>query len=434
MTNLASPPAAGAPGVVRRQVAAVVARVREQMDGTPGRLRRAAVLAVLVALVFGVTGGQAFRLRADAISAARDDAAQLVRLQTIHTDLVRADASATNAFLVGGLEPAEQRAEYVEALDSAARLVSEAARAQPADADALGVLNAHLLEYSGLVESARANNRQGYPVGAQYLRDAGSLLRSEALPILAALVDANEQRVADAFRFAGLSWAWLLVGSLLALAVLTAVMVWLARRTRRVLNPPLTVAGVAVLLGALVGTIAMIDVQGDVDRVRDGPYAASVAVARARIAAFDAKSNESLTLIARGSGAAFEQTWQESSARAAEQTERLAGLDVDDQDLPEVLGEWTKRHAEIRAKDDGGSWDAAVTLATSTGKGSSNAVFDSFDARSRWVLEKTSGETADRLSDPGPRMGVIGLLALVIGLLAGVCAWWGFALRLEEYR
>ena len=163
MTNLASPPAAGAPGVVRRQVAAVVARVREQMDGTPGRLRRAAVLAVLVALVFGVTGGQAFRLRADAISAARDDAAQLVRLQTIHTDLVRADASATNAFLVGGLEPAEQRAEYVEALDSAARLVSEAARAQPADADALGVLNAHLLEYSGLVESARANNRQWAP-------------------------------------------------------------------------------------------------------------------------------------------------------------------------------------------------------------------------------------------------------------------------------
>ena len=44
-----------------------------------------------------------------------------MRVQDIQTSLLRADALATNAFLVGGLEPAEQRAEYDEAIDDVLR-------------------------------------------------------------------------------------------------------------------------------------------------------------------------------------------------------------------------------------------------------------------------------------------------------------------------
>ena len=44
--------------------------------------------------------------RSDEIGDMRADAAQLVRLQDARTSLVAADAAATNAFLVGGLEPA----------------------------------------------------------------------------------------------------------------------------------------------------------------------------------------------------------------------------------------------------------------------------------------------------------------------------------------
>ena len=45
------------------------------------------------------------------------DTDQLIRVQAIQTNLLRADADATNAFLVGGLEPAEQRAAYDDAID-----------------------------------------------------------------------------------------------------------------------------------------------------------------------------------------------------------------------------------------------------------------------------------------------------------------------------
>ena len=37
-----------------------------------------------------------------------------MRIQAIQTNVVQADADATNAFLVGGLEPAAQRADYTD--------------------------------------------------------------------------------------------------------------------------------------------------------------------------------------------------------------------------------------------------------------------------------------------------------------------------------
>ena len=47
---------------------------------------------------------------------AEADAAQLIRVQQIQTNLLIADATATNAFLVGGLEPPAQRAPYDQAM------------------------------------------------------------------------------------------------------------------------------------------------------------------------------------------------------------------------------------------------------------------------------------------------------------------------------
>ena len=100
-------------------------------------------------------------------------------MQKIQTNLLSADATATNAFLVGGLEPPAQRASYDQAMTTPARLIAEAAQAQPADAEALAALNQELVSYAAAIEQARANNRQGLPVGAQYLRNASAQLRAD---------------------------------------------------------------------------------------------------------------------------------------------------------------------------------------------------------------------------------------------------------------
>ena len=156
-------------------------------------------LGVLAAIVLGAISANALLSSQAAVARAANNTAQVVRAQSIHVDLLRADAVATNAFLIGGLETPESRARYQDAMSRVATGVAEAAAAQPADGTALGALSEQVQTYAALVEQARTNNRLGLPVGAQYLTQASAGLRADAIPIISAVVAANEQRARDEF-------------------------------------------------------------------------------------------------------------------------------------------------------------------------------------------------------------------------------------------
>uniref|UniRef100_UPI0018F24ACA hypothetical protein n=1 Tax=Actinotalea solisilvae TaxID=2072922 RepID=UPI0018F24ACA len=436
----AAPRTAGtAGGVVLAPAAALAAATgpvvapRPGSRPTPARMRLVAVGLVVVGLLVGLAGGASFAAADAATDRADANAAQLVRLQELQTRLVSADASATNAFLVGGLEPADRRAVYDDAMAAATRLVAEAARAQPADGTVLAALNTAVLDYAADIEQARAANRQALPVGAQYLRNASAALRADALPALAALIDANQERVAAEFSAARSAWVLAVLASLLGLGAVVAASVWLARRTHRYVNLPLAGAGL-VLLVLLVGSaVTLGSVAAEVDRVRTGPFAAATALSEARLAAFDAKSNESLTLISRGSGQAFEEAW-------------VASSDVVDRGLAEAAGtgsvadlrtDWdayATLHADLRALDDGGAWDDAVAAATSTEPGTADAAFASFDATLGAALAAASGEASDALADARGGLLVGAALAALAGLAVAVLSWNGISRRIEEYR
>jgi hypothetical protein len=428
-----SQPAGSVPTVAGR-VDDVRASLRRSLSGTPGRLRVLALLTVAVSLIFAIGAYSAFGSADAALRRAGENAAQLVRIQAIHTNLVRADAGATNAFLVGGLEPASQRASYTAAMEQTSRLIAEAAKAQPADGPALGALNTSVLTYAGLIEQARATNRQALPVGAQYLRVASSGLRSDALPILDALVKANDARVRSEFDAARGASTVLITSGLLALLVLIGGLVWLARRTHRYVNAPLAAATVAVLVTLVVGVIVLSSVGSRVNTVRDGSYAATLATATARIAAYDAKSNESLTLIARGSGSAFEKTWQTSSKVVTDQSAAAARLSSDAAGMGGLWTKYAATHKQIRAADDGGNWDGAVRQAIGSDPTSANATFNAFDTSSGAALASSSRTATDSLDAPRTWLVIIGWLGLLVGIAAAVSAWWGVSLRLEEYR
>ena len=406
---------------------------RRAMSGTPGRMRILALLTIAVSLIFAVAAFSTFGATDDALRRGGANTTQLVRIQAIHTNLVRADADATNAFLVGGLEPADQRVNFTTSLAQASRLIAEAARAQPADGPALGALNSAVLSYASLIEQARATNRQALPVGAQYLRLASSGLRSDALPILDALVKANDARVSAEFDNATGS-APLIAFGVLALLVLIGGIVWLSLRTHRYLNAPLAAATAAVLVTLVVGSIALAAVASRVDQVRTGPDAATLATAKARIAAFDAKSNESLTLIARGSGSAFEKAWVSSSTVVTAQSATAAQRSGDAANMGALWAGYVKTHEQIRKADDGGQWENAVTQAIGTGATSANATFDAFDARSGAALTSSSRAASDSLDAPRTWLSFAAWLGLLVGIAAAVSAWWGVSLRLEEYR
>jgi hypothetical protein len=419
---------------VSGRVGDVTASLRRAMSGTPGRLRVLTLLTIAVSLIFAIAAYSTFGAADDALRRGGDNTTQLVRIQAIYTNLVRADADATNAFLVGGLEPAVQHADYTSSLAQASRLIAEAATAQPADGPALGALNSSVLTYAGLIEQARATNRQALPVGAQYLRGASSGLRSDALPILDALVKANDARVSTEFDNATGASAALIASGVLALLVLIGGMVWLSLRTHRYVNPPLAAATAAILVTLVVGSISLAVVSSRVSQVRDGSYAAALATARARIAAFDAKSNESLTLIARGSGSAFEKAWLSSSKIVTAQSATATRLSLDAAKMGSLWAGYVGTHTQIRKADDSGRWEDAVAQATGTGATSANATFDTFDASSGAALTSSSMAASNSLDAPRTWLPFAAWLGLLVGIAAAVSAWWGVSLRLEEYR
>jgi hypothetical protein len=397
-------------------------------------MRLVSAALVVVGLLVGIAAGQSFFAADRALGRASENAAQLVRLQEIQVSLVRADADATNAFLVGGLEPVEQRADYDQAVARASELVAYAARAQAADGDALAVLNTSIQDYVATIQLARANNRQAFPVGAQYLKNASSALRAEALPLLSALEDANRARAEAEFTAARLAWIAGVTGALLGLGGVAVASVWLARRTHRYLNVPVVGAAAVILAVLVTSAVVLGSVAGTVGAVRAGSYAASRALSDARTAAFDAKSNESLTLISRGSGASFEEAWV---ASADTTSSRLADA-VDLGEVPASLqtswGSYESLHAEIRALDDSGSWEQAVAAATSREDGSANSAFAAFDTTSGQELADASDATSTALRGAGSGLAVGAWLAIVAGLLAAALAWRGLSQRIEEYR
>ena len=152
----------------------------------------------------------------------------------------------------------------------------------------------------------------------------------------------------------------------------------------------------------------------------------------ARAAAYDAKANESLTLIARGSGAVYEAAY-EGSAQAA--TDRLADMvraDSTQTRLPSLLTAYTATHAAIRDADNGGDWNAAVELATSTTDGSANATFSAFDTAAKDVLNTQVTNIVRAFDQIGGRYlpWASGLAAALAALLAGRA----MSQRIEEYR
>ncbi|MEV0288438.1 MULTISPECIES: hypothetical protein [unclassified Kribbella] len=399
-------------------------------EGTPGRMRAFLILTAVMSVVFGLAAAQGFRQSEGALERAEANAAQLVRIQAIHTNLVSANADATNAFLVGGLEPPDQRQHFVDSLAEAARLIAEAATAQPADQDALGALNQTLVTYNGLIEQARANNRQGLPIGSQYLRDANAVLQNDSLPLVKALVQANEERVDAEFDGIGYGNIWLLVSGLLALVVFGITLRWLARRTHRYINVPIAAGGVLVLLTTIVGGLALANASSDASDTRTDAYDQTLALSRARIAAYDARSNESLTLIARGSGDAYEKAYQDAAAVVLDQLYNIPGSALEGQ-----WGAYQKVHGEVRKLDTDGNWDQAVDLAIGKASGTNSVgTFTAFDKSTAGELKTSSEAVRTELTGARDALPPIGWLGIPIGIAAALLVAWGMSQRLEEYR
>ncbi len=429
----AAPPSA-APAPATAAPATTPAPAAKAHVDTPALLNRWQLIGMTVAIVFGIVSALVQFLGWQADGRAAADTEQLVRVQNIQTSLLRADALATNAFLVGGLEDASQRAEYDAAIDDVLTGITAAADAQPKDRAVLESLALRVNDYVTAVAQARDYNRLGYPVGAEYLSGASTALRvsvpatdtseevDAAIPILAALVAANTDRAEGSMN--GQHPFWLLLIGALALAALFIINQQLARAFRRRVNKGLAAAGAIVLVVTIVGVVGAWLRDSSNDSLREGDLALAISQANARTAANDAKANESLALIKRGSGASYVTAWEESAEVVTTSARRDTG---------DLWNDYVAVYDEIRDQDEGGNWTKARDLATTQGDDGSSQPLDEFDRASETIVKTSSGNVIDELESGRTVALVVSLLTLLSGVIAAVFVARGIGERRREF-
>jgi len=259
---------AAAPAPARRwrvRGSAALAWVRERITTTPGRLVLTSVLVVVGAVCFGViaTGAEQSRERAVRAASAGTEPL-LVHAVNLYTALSDANATVATGLLAGGLEPPAKRARYLADLrvasESLTALTGEAGTSSRASA-ALRTVTNQLPVYSGLVETARANNRQHFPIGAAYLRQAAGLLTDTMLPAAGRIYATEATRLQDDYRTgtSSASLVALAAAAVLALGLLLIAQRFVASVSHRILNVLMvlaTVALVGVSAWAVVGLIS----------------------------------------------------------------------------------------------------------------------------------------------------------------------------------
>ena len=423
--------------------------LRELAKTTPGVLIVFTVALVLVSVLVGLFTAVSVQSRAQALDdlAARSGPLSIAA-QDLYRSLSDADATANSAFLSGGLERAEVRARYeADIAQAEAALATAVAAREPADlADpdsALAVLSRELSVYTGLVETARANNRQGLPVGAAYQREASTLMRDELLPAAQRLyTDETATLRDDQDRAAGIPFVEILLGAVL-LVLLFFAQRYVRHRTRRRLNVGLLVATGAALLSLAWVLIATVAVLANVNASQENGSEQTEVLARARIAALAARGDETLTLVARGSGQEFEEHYEEvrgdlTGERGLLGTAQARATDdeVRDHVSAAIAAQeaWHAVHTEIRTADDNGDYLTAVELAIDPGDEGAATRFDAVDNELRQAIASTEATFEDEVSQASNALTgtVIGVIVLALVAAAGSAT--GIWQRLKEYR
>ncbi|WP_326723051.1 hypothetical protein OHT59_30310 [Streptomyces sp. NBC_00243] len=421
----------------------------------PGRLRIiGAVIALLVVAFGAVTAWQMTDRSAAADDVLNSSQPLSASAADIYRSLADANTAASSGFLAGGQETKASRTRYEADIRTAAeKLVTAAANSEPGSpsADTIAKLNKLLPEYKGLIERARANNRQGFPLGGAYLRYANATMQDQMLPAAKDLYTKENQRLeADYADATPYPWAAIGLG-VIALGGLAWAQRRNYRRTNRVLNQGMaaaTAASVVVLLWLVVGhSVARAGLNESYDH---GVRSLNV-LNDARLASLNARGNENLTLVSRGAETKelkdgtvvdafdydFEQEMDDLTKKLAAAAE-LADDKAGEEPVAAATGnmkEWKLRHADAREADDSGNYQAALDkVIGSKSDKPTGECFDGVDKNLELALVQEQSEFKQAASNGLDAMTGLSVGAAVLAVLAAAGALLGIGRRLSEYR
>jgi hypothetical protein len=394
----------------------------------------AASMAVVALVAVGVASGHR-----DAAATIVEDAAPIVvTAQELHLALATAGAAASTAYLQAGLESPTLREQYESALAEAGRAMTSIADEpvnQRTDA-ALATIAEQLTVYAGLVETARTNNRMNNPVGAAYLRDATDLMRDEILPAALVVFGESARDLDDEYR-SGRSRQALVVLLVVALAVailLAAVQVFVARRSRRLLNLGLLVASAALVALAVLAVTTIESQRDRLDASRRSGAEPLLVGSASRILVLRSLNDENLYLVERGTDDVHRDDFDLVVAHLGDGETGLvaAAARAADDEGPtiEAYRAYLAAHQEVRALVDARQVDDAITSAVDRLAPAANAL----DGRLGDTVASAETRLASEARAAHDDSGLLLRLSVVLSAVAAVAAVVGLDVRRREYR
>lgn len=424
---------------------------------TPGRYRlwSLAAAALLVAATVTASASATF-MRSSTRHAESSSGPVLVATQQLVSSLAEADAAASAAFLSGRDEDPEQRRLYEEALGRAGQQVEEIASLagkDPAVRTVLGRASVQLTRYAGLVEAARASNKNATADANGYLVAAVQLAEQLVEGDVKVLTDDAQAALRDDQNDRNQGF-WVAAAALVAAVALLALgQVRMVRLARRIVNPPLALATILALVALGLLVYANRASGNDMGDARRDGYDSIVLTARLGRAGFGAKASETLAVITGdasqrrqadvGAAQVASGPFSDGAAdliRRGEPRGAPPGLLLD----AAVAADSPRERAAVA--EAGLRWqryqNTVATLraapnpaaAKAVAVGPANSDFNGFNFSVQSILGQNRGQFLDGLGSAADRTARTPplVLLLLVGALAAM--FWGFQLRINDYR
>ncbi|MEX8518440.1 MAG: hypothetical protein AB3X44_07985 [Leptothrix sp. (in: b-proteobacteria)] len=450
---------AAAPRLAMHQASMVAA-----LRSVPGQLWLRQALIVIAAVLVTLTGLRSYQLFTQvAQTLGRDAVPSIVAAEQIRTRLADAHTQLMNVFLTREAEGPAMQAYRQTIAQAHDHLLTASQNITYGDDERGPILTTMTLlsDYERLV--GRALTIVDYSAA---LGQADALMRGRILPAVAALDQAN-------FKHLDVAWqdqkarahAWLagfIATAVLLVAVLIETQLKLYATFRRIVNPALALALVAVVVVSLSFTVTALRTIEEIRSAKEDAFDSVHALSQAEALAFTANAHESIFLLLHGRS---EQVLQADLFHAAAAHMFSAQLPPDGRlpaDLKTLKGtglmgdelanitydgeaplattelqrwlDYVRIDAQIRALEAAGQHAEAVALCLGTQPEQSDWAFERFITALRATLQLNQDQFASTMARAyadAHRLGLLLIALLLVPLLGSVI---GLRARLAEFR
>lgn len=416
-------------------------KIKGMMGTTPGKLRLGMLAIFILAICFAIAGYVGVSgARSSVNTIARDAVPSIVTAQSVRVKLLQMDSLAAQEFLAGGADSgAQARVKYEAARQELGEQLTVAAKNISFGRDEqtpIETLMNKVQAYNGLVEAARANNRQGFPVGAAYLRMASTMLHNEMLPQTQAIDQLNVKQLESeyaSFKSASVIHIGAIAVSGLALLVVLGYMqLFISKKMRRSFSLPLLAASAVVIALTAYSIVGMTLQRSNLGAAKETSFVSAYNWLEARGAAYDAKTDQSLFLIALGAGAKYEESAKVKVEKLAEAAKQNA--QGDSGSALSALRVYVQQDERIRSYDKSGKRSEAVNLALGNGTQEAQKAFDDLNQVLTGNLKTATSSFEASIASAESNINLLDLAFVILSLAVMGLAYFGLTPRINEYR